>query len=98
MYLQFDEMKEITKFASDLGVTRDLLWDLKLHFAERKRSEIDFYRILDRMAYRDSTTSFLGRGDHSIKFLRNGRKHSVQGADKLVESRESIERPSHGFS
>ena len=49
------------------------------------------------MAYRDSTTNFLGRGDHSVKFLENGKKHLAQGDNELVESRESIERPSHGF-
>ena len=49
------------------------------------------------MAYRDSTTNFHGRGDHSVKFLGNGREHLVQGDNELVQSRESIERTSHGF-
>ena len=90
-------MREITKFSNDSGITGDLLWDLKLHFAEKKRSDIDFYRILDQMAYRDSTANFLGRGDHSVKFLEKGREHLVQGDNELVESWESIERPSYGL-
>lgn len=97
MYLQSDEMKEITKFAKDAGVTGDLLRDLKMHFAEQKRSEIEFYRSLDRLAGRDSTTNLLGTGGHKVKMIGSGREHSVQGDDESVEGEESEEKFSHGL-
>lgn len=97
MYLQSDEMKEITKFAKDAGVTGDLLRDLKMHFAEQKRSEIEFYRSLDRLAGRDSTTNLLGTGGPRVKMIGSGREHSVQGDDESIEGEESEEKLSHGL-
>lgn len=97
MYLQSDEMKEITKFAKDAGVTGELLRDLKMHFAEQKRSEIEFYRSLDRLAGRDSTTNLLGSGGHRVKLLGSGREHLAEGVDESVEGEESEEKPKHGL-
>ncbi|GLJ48893.1 hypothetical protein SUGI_1031260 [Cryptomeria japonica] len=61
-YLQSEEMKNISRFAKDVGITGDLLRDLKMHFVEEKKSEIEYKKRLDRLVGKESTVNLFGNG------------------------------------
>eukprot|EP00252_Welwitschia_mirabilis_P000848 TRINITY_DN10825_c0_g1_i1.p1 TRINITY_DN10825_c0_g1~~TRINITY_DN10825_c0_g1_i1.p1 ORF type:complete len:716 (-),score=138.44 TRINITY_DN10825_c0_g1_i1:135-2282(-) len=66
-YLQSDEMKKITKFAKDVGITGELMKELKMDFAEEKKAEIEFFRHLNKMAGEDRLSNLLRMGGQMLK-------------------------------
>eukprot|EP01018_Ginkgo_biloba_P006518 Gb_41087 [translate_table: standard] len=80
-YLQSDEIKEISKFAKDVGITGDRLRDMKLYFAEQKRLDIEFFRKLYQM----------GREPPAAKRIHKGEKHAIGEGDESMETEQSLE-------
>ncbi|XP_006647498.1 pentatricopeptide repeat-containing protein At3g16010 [Oryza brachyantha] len=48
-YLHCDEVKEMTRFAADVGIRGDMLRELRFKWAREKLEEVEFYRGLDDM-------------------------------------------------
>ncbi|KAJ0962879.1 hypothetical protein J5N97_028001 [Dioscorea zingiberensis] len=48
-YLHCDEVKEMCRFAGDVGVRGDFLRELRFKWAREKLDEVEFYRELDRI-------------------------------------------------
>ncbi|KAG0461528.1 hypothetical protein HPP92_021825 [Vanilla planifolia] len=48
-YLHCDEVKQMCRFASDVGIRGEFLRELRFKWAKGKLEEVDFYREIDRM-------------------------------------------------
>ncbi|XP_039143544.1 pentatricopeptide repeat-containing protein At1g79540 [Dioscorea cayenensis subsp. rotundata] len=48
-YLHCDEVKEMCRFAGDVGIRGDFLRELRFKWAREKLEEVEFYRELDRI-------------------------------------------------
>uniref|UniRef100_A0A0D9VI73 Pentacotripeptide-repeat region of PRORP domain-containing protein n=1 Tax=Leersia perrieri TaxID=77586 RepID=A0A0D9VI73_9ORYZ len=48
-YLHCDEVKEMTRFAADVGIRGAMLRELRFKWAREKLEEVEFYRSLDDM-------------------------------------------------
>ncbi|KAL5212969.1 hypothetical protein ABZP36_023816 [Zizania latifolia] len=48
-YLHCDEVKEMTRFAADVGIRGAMLRELRFKWARQKLEEVEFYRDLDDM-------------------------------------------------
>ncbi|PKA53886.1 Pentatricopeptide repeat-containing protein [Apostasia shenzhenica] len=48
-YLHSDEVKQMCRFAGDIGIRGDFLRELRFKWAREKLEEVEFYRELDRM-------------------------------------------------
>uniref|UniRef100_A0A0D9YUU7 PROP1-like PPR domain-containing protein n=1 Tax=Oryza glumipatula TaxID=40148 RepID=A0A0D9YUU7_9ORYZ len=48
-YLHCEEVKEMTRFASDVGIRGEMLRELRFKWAREKLEEVEFYRGLDDM-------------------------------------------------
>jgi hypothetical protein len=48
-YLHCDEVKEMTRFAVDVGIRGAMLRELRFKWAREKLDEVEFYRSLDKM-------------------------------------------------
>ncbi|KAG0462981.1 hypothetical protein HPP92_021457 [Vanilla planifolia] len=48
-YLHCDEVKQMCRFASDVGIRGEFLRELRFKWAKEKLEEVDFYREIDRM-------------------------------------------------
>ncbi|CAL5020956.1 unnamed protein product [Urochloa decumbens] len=56
-YLHCDEVKEMTRFAVDVGIRGSMLRELRFKWAREKLDEVEFYRSLDDMRAKAEATS-----------------------------------------
>ncbi|CAL5057193.1 unnamed protein product [Urochloa decumbens] len=56
-YLHCDEVKEMTRFAVDVGIRGSMLRELRFKWAREKLVEVEFYRSLDDMRAKAEATS-----------------------------------------
>ncbi|KAK9108470.1 hypothetical protein Syun_024481 [Stephania yunnanensis] len=87
-YIHSDEVKEMVRFAGEVGIRGDLLRELRFKWAQERMEEVDFYRGLDRM--RDD--------DHRIEDLKKKRRKEGNWGRDIVAEEEEEEEEGKGIA
>lgn len=61
-YLHCDEVKQMCRFAGEIGIRGDFLRELRFKWAREKMEEFEFYRELDRMREQDKSEGEIEKG------------------------------------
>ncbi|WOL02930.1 hypothetical protein Cni_G11649 [Canna indica] len=82
-YLHCEEVKEMCRFAADIGIRGPMLRELRFKWTREKLEEVDFYRSLDQMREQAQVQEQLEKGIS----LTSGNDSSMEkkgGASKLL--------------
>ncbi|XP_020272287.1 protein NUCLEAR FUSION DEFECTIVE 5, mitochondrial-like [Asparagus officinalis] len=97
-YLHHDDVKEMCRFAGDIGIRGDMLREFRFKWASEKLEEVEFYRNLEKI--RENTSREEEEGEKSLKVEalpeRKGKiKYKIYGLDlsddKWAEVAERVE-------
>ncbi|KAK7259287.1 hypothetical protein RIF29_24890 [Crotalaria pallida] len=80
-FLQCDEVKEMCRFAGEVGIRGDLLRELRFKWAREKMEEHDFYQGLERMRKEAARAE----DGESVEFEIGGGVEEKDKKDKVVE-------------
>ncbi|KAL3640886.1 hypothetical protein CASFOL_015854 [Castilleja foliolosa] len=89
-FLQSDEVKEMYRFAGEVGIRGDMLRELRFKWAREKMEESEFYQSLEGLRAEASQETekprkeFLGEGEEKVVSLpkRHGKiKYKIYGLD-----------------
>ncbi|KAK7281236.1 hypothetical protein RIF29_09031 [Crotalaria pallida] len=80
-FLQCDEVKEMCRFAGEVGIRGDLLRELRFKWAREKMEEHDFYQGLERMRKEAARAE----DGESVEFEVGGGVEEKDKKDKVVE-------------
>ncbi|KAJ4765196.1 Pentatricopeptide repeat-containing protein [Rhynchospora pubera] len=107
-YLHHDEVKEMCRFAGDIGIRGPLLRELRFKWAREKHEEVEFYKSLEKM-YEEGTKQERGEEEKPVEKLkvtalpeRKSRiKYKIYGLDlsdpKWAEVAEGVEMAENEF-
>ncbi|KAL0351861.1 UNVERIFIED_CONTAM: protein NUCLEAR FUSION defective, mitochondrial [Sesamum calycinum] len=93
IFLQSEEVKEMYRFAGEVGIRGDMLRELRFKWARQKMEESEFYESLEQLHKEDAQTESPGK-EHLRKEIAGGEEGVemmimwVKVADKVHKSSE----------
>ncbi|ERM94711.1 hypothetical protein AMTR_s00011p00240280 [Amborella trichopoda] len=89
-HLQCEEVKEMCKFAQEVGIRGDMLKELRLKWAQEKMAETEFYRGLEQMREEENALS-----DEDVASSKDGSLQSEEG--ERVEGENAVGEETQSF-
>ncbi|KAJ6795547.1 pentatricopeptide repeat-containing protein-like [Iris pallida] len=83
-YLHSDDVKEMCRFAGDVGVRGDMMRELRFKWAREKMEEVEFYRELEKIRESESKEEEAAPAKVAVEVLpeRKGKiKYKIYGLD-----------------